>query len=71
MNIQLPLVAGHRIAGQVFEFPHRCPGRDCAVAEWLFRHSVMNAYWRKAAAEDLVVASEAGGVLQDGPSNGS
>jgi hypothetical protein len=70
MNMQLPLVAGHRLNGQVFEFPHRCPGEDCAVAEWLFRHSVQNAYYRKLAATDLVIASEAGSVLQLRPSDG-
>ena len=33
----LTFVKGHRIDGAVYEFPHLCPGEDCAIARWLAR----------------------------------
>lgn len=30
-------VAGHRIENRIYQFPHICPGLDCAIAQWLFR----------------------------------
>ncbi len=65
----LPLVHGHRIAGQVFAFPHRCPGADCAIAEFLFRKSLLNQMERrKAASEDYGLALTAAPVIQETPS---
>lgn len=30
-------VAGHTINGVARDFPHRCPGVECAIARWLAR----------------------------------
>ncbi len=30
---------GHRFEGAIYEFPHVCPGDECAIARWLLeRH---------------------------------
>ena len=41
-------VGGHRIGAHVYEFPHLCPGVDCAIAAW------MAAKHRKKMYEQLM-----------------
>ena len=55
MSFDLPLVHGHRLNGEIFAFPHRCPGADCRIAEWLYRKSITSEWYRKQAAADLVI----------------
>lgn len=31
----LVLVAGHAIEQVFYDFPHRCPGKGCAIGVWL------------------------------------
>lgn len=33
----MTLVGGHRVGLVVVEFPHRCPGDNCAIGEWIWR----------------------------------
>lgn len=35
MRSTLPLALGHAVNGVLMEFPHLCPGEDCAIAAWL------------------------------------
>jgi hypothetical protein len=28
---------GHRVGSRIFEFPHFCPGDECAIADWCFQ----------------------------------
>jgi hypothetical protein len=37
-------VAGHRIEGKLYEFPHMCPGYGCAIAEYLERQMMRRMY---------------------------
>lgn len=77
MSFPLPFVAGHRLNGEVYEFPHRCPGADCAVAEWLYRKSVTSAWYRRQAAaealleplvQEIDLAESRDGVVRNEPS---
>lgn len=40
----LPVLMGHQVNGRVYEFPHACPGPDCAVARYLVARSYRVAY---------------------------
>lgn len=37
-------LAGHRIDGRIYDFPHVCPGAGCAIAGWLFRKNERIVY---------------------------
>ena len=36
-GLTLVWVAGHRDGAMVLEFPHLCPGVDCAIARWFYQ----------------------------------
>lgn len=48
---------GHRIEGQIFEFPHLCPGEGCAVGEWLKQKHQREEYEQLPRADRVVAES--------------
>lgn len=36
--MSLKWVRGHLIYGIPYDFPHLCPGEDCAIGTWLLTH---------------------------------
>lgn len=48
---QMQFVSGHRILTRVYEFPHLCPGDDCAISRWLLDK------WKRGSVDDGVLVS--------------
>lgn len=38
------LIHGHSVDGVAYEFPRRCPGAGCAIADWLRQQAVRRMY---------------------------